>query len=120
MKKVILAVATANDESVWDQLKTLQQDMFDAGPIAIKFAYFGREGSEMTRPCITTRWVTDHDEMNRLIDEARGNCACGCFVNVTDIFDAALKEVEPPEAVVVIGDFLHSSHGDTVARVEDL
>jgi len=120
MKKVILGVATANDASAWDQLKTITADMYDAGPVSIKFAYFGAEGNLSSRPCITTRWVTDPDDMDYLIDEARANCVCGCFVNVADIFDAALKEDEPPEAVIVIGDVFHSNRDTALASAEKL
>src|SRR5262245_43292174 len=58
--RVILAVAAeANDRFLWDRLKDVQAGMFAAGPVQIKFAYFGREGASQVRPCITTRWITD-------------------------------------------------------------
>jgi hypothetical protein len=58
--RVILAVANeADDDFIWDQMKSLQADMFAAGPVSIKVAYFGREGAGMTaRPFISTRWAT--------------------------------------------------------------
>ena len=55
---MILALAAeANDEFVWDRVRTLQREMFAAGPIQVKFAYFGREGALQVRPYITTSWV---------------------------------------------------------------
>jgi hypothetical protein len=44
--RVILALAAeANDDFIWDQLKIIQPDMFAAGPVSVKFAYFGTEGA---------------------------------------------------------------------------
>jgi hypothetical protein len=61
--RVILAVAAqADDDFIWDRLKSLGADMFATGPVQIKFAYFGREGALATRPCITTQWVSDADD----------------------------------------------------------
>lgn len=109
MPRVILAVANELDHDfVWDQLKTLQADMFGAGPVAVKFAYLGREGVGMaTRPYVSTRWVSDPDDMVHLMSHARANCICGCFALVSDIFAEALKEPEPVEAIVVVGDHFH-------------
>jgi hypothetical protein len=78
--RVILAVANeADDDFIWDQMKSLQADMFAAGPVSIKVAYFGREGAGMTaRPFISTRWATDSDDLCDLLDRARAGCVCGC------------------------------------------
>ena len=44
--RVILAVAAEADVNfVWDKLKVIQADMFAAGPVSIKFTYFGAEGA---------------------------------------------------------------------------
>ena len=44
--RVILTLAAeADDKFIWDQLQTLQLEMFGAGPVQIKFAYFGAEGA---------------------------------------------------------------------------
>jgi hypothetical protein len=105
--RVILGVANESDDDfIWDQLKTMQADMFAAGPIAVKFAYFGAEGSAAARPCITTRWVTDPDDMSALMDKARTRCVCGCYAHITDILAEALKEAKqaPVGTVVIIGD----------------
>src|SRR5262245_29423715 len=56
--RVIVAIAAeADDTFAWDQLARIQSQMFAAGPVAIKFAYFGAEGTSQVRPCITTRWI---------------------------------------------------------------
>jgi hypothetical protein len=53
--RVIIALAAeADDDFIWGRLNALQTEMFMAGPVAIKFAYFGREGSRLTRPYTTT------------------------------------------------------------------
>jgi hypothetical protein len=53
--RMILALAAeADDRFIWDWVVTLQTEMFAAGPVQIKFAYFGREGALQTRPYITT------------------------------------------------------------------
>ena len=111
--RVILAVAAeANDGFIWDRLKDIQAGMFAAGPVQIKFAYFGREGASQVRPCITTRWITDADDMREIMDRGRANCVCGCFVRVADILEQALQEAKraPVQAVVIVGD--HFSSGD--------
>jgi hypothetical protein len=120
--RVILAVANeADDDFIWDQMKSLQADMFAAGPVSIKVAYFGREGAGMTaRPFISTRWATDSDDLCDLLDRARAGCVCGCYVDIADILAAALKESEqaPVEAVVIIGDCWRGDQNAAIAKVE--
>ena len=58
--RVILALAVeADDRAIWDRLKILQPEMFSAGALEVKFAFFGAESARSSRPCITTRWATD-------------------------------------------------------------
>ena len=118
--RVILALAAeGNDEFIWDQLKKIQVGMFAAGPVQIKFAYFGREGALQTRPCITTNWITDADDMQDIMDRGRAGCVCGCYVNVTDILEQALREAQraPMQAVVIIGDhFCCDEHALALAK----
>ena len=121
--RVILAVAAeAGDDFIWDRLKLIQNDMFAAGPVDLKFAYFGREGALATRPCITTHWVSDPDDLAELMDKARAQCVCGCYINVSDIFAAALKETEqaPVQAVIVLGDAFHDNLDQATARAKQL
>src|SRR6266705_2789900 len=93
--RVILALAAeADDRFIWDRLKAIQADMFAAGPVRIKFAYFGREGALQTRPCITTNWITDADDMRDIMDRGRAGCVCGCYVDVGDILEQALAEAQ--------------------------
>jgi hypothetical protein len=115
--RMILALASeADDEEVWDQVKTIQAEMFSAGGISVKLAYFGREGAHQVRPCISTRWVTDADDMADIMDHARRNCVCGCFVEIGNILERALRETQqgPIQAVVIVGD---SFCGDLDAAV---
>jgi hypothetical protein len=121
--RVILAVAAeANDDFIWNRLKTMKADMFAAGPVQIKFAYFGREGTLATRPCITTHWVSDLDDMIELIDKGRAHCICGCYVNIGDIFAEALKETKqaPVQAVVILGDVFHGDLDQAMAYAKQL
>jgi hypothetical protein len=97
---MILALAAeANDEFVWNRVQTLQSEMFAAGPVHIKFAYFGREGALQTRPYITTNWVTDADSMADIMDRGRASCVCGCYVQIGDILEQALRETRQGLAV---------------------
>jgi hypothetical protein len=121
--RVILALAAeADDEFIWDRLKDIQVEMFAAGPVQIKFAYFGREGALQTRPCITTRWITDADDMREIMDRGRASCVCGCFVNVADILAQALQEAQrgPVQAVVIVGDHFHGNLDRAVTTAKQL
>ena len=121
--RVILALAAeADDDFIWDQLKGIQTNMFAAGAVSIKFAYFGREGTLPNRPFISTRWATDAGDMQALMDHARARCVCGCYVNIGDILVEALKETqqEPVQAVVIIGDDFHGNRDDAVAFAKQL
>jgi len=105
--RVILALATeaveAND-LIWRRLKVVQDEMFSGGDLAVRFAYFGAEGAGATRrPYVATRWATDADDLAALMNHARSNCVCGCFVQVGDILEQALKD-EPVQAIVIVGD----------------
>src|SRR5436190_24293010 len=92
--RMILALAAeADDAFIWDRIKTVQPEMLAAGPIAIKFAYFGREGAlDTTRPYVATNWVQDPDAMAEIMDRGRARCVCGCFVRVGDILEQALQQ----------------------------
>jgi hypothetical protein len=49
--RLILALAAeADDEFIWDRLTDIKAEMFAAGPVQIKFAYFGREEASQVRP----------------------------------------------------------------------
>jgi len=121
--RMILALAAeANDEFVWNRVQTLQSEMFAAGPVHIKFAYFGREGALQARPYITTSWVTDADSMADIVDRGRASCVCGCYVQIGDILEQALRETRqgPVQAVVIIGDHFHGELDDAVAIAKQL
>jgi hypothetical protein len=110
--RLILALAAeADDEFAWDRLINIQSKMFAAGPVQIKFAYFGREEASQVRPCITTRWITNAADMREVMEAGRIGCVCGCYVNVTDILEQALQEVQQAsvQAVVIVGDRFHKS-----------
>jgi len=106
--RLILALAAGtDDEFAWDQLMNIQCKMFAAGPVQIKFAYYGREGAAQ----ITTRWITDSDDMRAVMERGRAGCVCGCYADVTDILEQALQEAEqaPVQAVVIVGDHFRGS-----------
>jgi hypothetical protein len=114
--RVIVAVAAeAEDEFIWSRLKMLPE-LFAAGPVAIRVGFFGAEGARPARPFIATRWTTDANDLADLLDKARARCVCGCFVEIGDILEQALRETQqaPVQAVVIIGD---SFHGDLDAAI---
>jgi hypothetical protein len=120
--RVIVAVAAeADDEFIWSRLKMLPE-LFAAGPVAIKFGYYGEEGALPTRPFIATRWATDAGDLADLIDRGRTRCICGCFVNIGDILEQALRETRqgPVQAVVIIGDHFHGDLDGAVAIAKQL
>ena len=120
---MILALAAeADDEFIWDRVKTLQTEMFVAGPVQIKFAYFGREGALPARPYIATSWVTDADEMADLVDRGRAGCVCGCFIRTGDILEQALRETRqgPVQAIVIIADGFYGDLDDAIATAKQL
>jgi hypothetical protein len=114
--RVIVAVAAeADDDCIWARLNMLP-DLFAAGPVAIKFGYYGAEGDLTSRPYIATRWATDGSDLADLIERGRARCVCGCFVKIGDILEQALQETRqgPVQAVVVVGD---NFHGDLAAAI---
>ena len=119
--RIVLAVAAeANDEFVWSQLETLQKQMFAVGPVNIKLAYFGAEGrGQHTRPYVATRWIDNPSSMLDAIAKARSQCVCGCFVPITDIIDAALRE-ESIQAIIIIGDQFHGEPRTIAAKAKQL
>ena len=121
--RIILAVAAeANDQFIWQSVRTIQTEMFAAGPVQIKFAYFGAEGNLPSRPYVSTRWVTDADDMADLMDHGRKNCVCGCFLQTGDILKHALEETKqgPVQAVIIIGDRFHGDLNEAVDIAKQL
>jgi hypothetical protein len=121
--RVILALAAeADDDFIWTRLGDIQSDMFAAGPVSIKFAYFGYEGSFERRPFMSTRWATHAGDMQALIDHARESCVCGCYVNIGDVLVEALRETEQGsiQAVVIIGDHFHGNRDDALLYAKRL
>jgi hypothetical protein len=119
--RIILAVAAeADDEFVWSRLETLQAQMFAVGPVDIKLAYYGAEGpGQHVRPYVATHWVSDPAAMTDLIERAREQCICGCFVPIADILDHAAKEASV-QAVVIIGDRFHGDAKAIAAKAKQL
>jgi len=79
-----------------------------AAPVAVKLAYYGREGAGATRrPCIATNWVTVADDWTDIVDQGRVDCVCGCFMQTDDFLTQALRETRqtPVQAVVILGGF---------------
>ena len=113
--RVIFALANFA-RSVWDRAKTMQQAMFTAAAgsgLEMKFAFYGAERANSTRRCrITTRWITNPDDMAAFIDERE--CCCGCYLDVSTVLAQAEKEAtdRPLRAMIVIGDAFHDSEDD--------
>jgi hypothetical protein len=108
--RLILALAN-HAQTCWDRAKVLQRAMFEAaagGGLEMKFAFYGADNAAGVRRCrITTRWITDPDDMAGVID--RAECSCGCYVNIRDVLAQAEKEAEerPLRAVIIVGDAFH-------------
>jgi hypothetical protein len=108
--RVVLALAN-HAHTGWDRAKVLQRAMFEAAGgcgLEMKFAFYGADNAAGVRRCrITTRWITDPDDMAAVID--RAECHCGCYVNICDVLAQAVKEAEerPLRAVIIIGDAFH-------------
>ena len=122
--RVILALAAeAEDEFIWNTVRTVQTELFAAGPVAIKLAYFGREGArQTTRPFVATRWVTNTDEMADIVRAARANCVCGCVIETGNILEQALRETRqgPVQAVVIVGDNFTGDLDAAIATAKQL
>jgi hypothetical protein len=109
--RVILALANHAQTVGWDRAKVLQRAMFTAAAgcgLEAKFAFYGADNDAGVRGCrITTRWITDPDDMAAVID--RAECSCGCYVNIRDVLAQAVKEVEERllRAVIIVGDAFH-------------
>jgi hypothetical protein len=109
--RVILALANHAQTAGWDRAKVLQRGMFKAAAgssLEMKFAFYGADNATGVRRCrITTRWITNADEMSGLID--RAECNCGCYVHIRDVLAQAVKEAEdrPLRAVIIVGDVFH-------------
>jgi hypothetical protein len=108
--RVIVALAN-HARSGWDRAKALQREIFAraaGGGLEMKFAFYGPDDAAGVRRCrITTRWITDPDDMSGLID--RAECNCGCYVHIRDVLAQAVKESEdrPLRAVIIVGDAFH-------------
>jgi hypothetical protein len=119
--RIILAIAVeADDEPWWHQLEALQAQMFAAGPVNVKLAYFGTESpQQQVRPYLSTRWVNNSEDLLDLIDRARTQCVCGCYVPIGDILDHALQE-ESVQAVVIVSDRFYGRQDALVAKAKEL
>ena len=120
--RVIVAVAAeAEDEFIWSRLKMLPE-LFAAGPVAIRVGFFGAEGARSSRPFMVSRWTTDADDLADLLEKARTRCVCGCFVQVGDILEQALRETQqgPLQAVVIIGDSFYGDLDAAIATAKQL
>jgi hypothetical protein len=121
--RVIFAVAAERDDVlIWERLRGLGDELFAAGPIAIKVGYFGREVVPPCRPFVSTRWATDVSDLHSLVDHARAHCVCGCFVSTGDILAMAAREAKqgPLQAVVIIGDHFWGNRDEALAHAEQL
>jgi hypothetical protein len=109
--RVMLVLANHGCSPGWDRAKLLQRQMFDAAvgsDLEMKFAFYGPDDAAGVRRCrITTRWISDPDEMACLMD--RAECNCGCYVYIRDALEQAVKENEnrPMRAVIIVGDAFH-------------
>ena len=60
--------------------------------------------------------------MADIMDRGRASCVCGCYVQIGDILEQALRETRegPVQAVVIIGDRFHGDLDDAVATAKQL
>jgi hypothetical protein len=111
--RVILALANHGRSPGWDRAKALQDQMFTAAAgsgLEMKFGFYGPDDAKGVRRCrITTRWITNPDDMAAVID--RAECSCGCYVNIRDVLAQAVKEAKdrPLRAVIIVGDAFHDN-----------
>ncbi len=107
--RVILALANHGRSPGWDYAKVLQHKMFEAaGNLEMKFAFYGPDDAQgVRRARITTRWISDADNMGNTM--GRAECDCGCYVHIRSVLGAAVKENEdrPVQVMVVVGDAFH-------------
>ena len=56
------------------------------------------------------------------MDRGRAGCVCGCYIQIGDILEQALRETRqgPVQAVVIIGDRFHGDLDDAVATAKQL
>jgi hypothetical protein len=118
--RVILTMAIEDDDRlVFERLRDIQAGMFAAGPVQLKFGYFGAEGALQSRPIITTNWITNADDMREIMDRGRARCVCGCYIDVADILEQAVREAQqaPVQAVVIVFDhFQAGEHAAALAK----
>jgi hypothetical protein len=109
--RVILALANHAHTAGWHRAKALQREIFETAVgtgLEMKFAFYGPDDAAAVRRCrITTRWITDPDDMAGVMD--RAECNCGCYVHIRDVLAQAVKEAEdrPLRAVIIVGDVFH-------------
>jgi hypothetical protein len=108
--RILLALANHGRSPGWERAKVLQRDMFEAAGtgLEMKFCFFGEDDAKGVRRCrITTQWITDPDAMAAIMD--RSECSCGCYVNIRNVLQQAVKENEdrPMRAVIIVGDAFH-------------
>ena len=119
MQRIIIGHAVEyHDEFVWDQIKTLQADMFAMGELKIKFCCYGIEDKKMVRPLITTDWIEDAGTMADVMDRGRAGCVCGCYTPIGDILAYALQEA--PKAVIIIGDTFYGDLDQVMTTAKQL
>jgi len=111
--RVILALANHGHSPGWDYAKMLQREMFEAVPgsgLEMKFAFYGPDNSAgVRRHRITTRWISDADDMGNVM--GRAECDRGCYVHVQSALRAAVAENKDRSvrAVVIVGDTFHDN-----------
>jgi hypothetical protein len=116
--RVLLALANHARSPGWDHAKVLQRQMFEAASgssLEMKFAYYAEDDDRGMRRCLMgKRWITDPNDMSALMD--RVECNCGCFVNIRNVLEGAVKENQdrPMRAVVIVGDAFHDSEDGLV------
>jgi hypothetical protein len=107
--RVLLTLANHGRSPGWDHPKVLQRQMFEtAAGLEMKFAFYAEDDPKGVRRCkITTRWITDPDDMAATM--GRVTCDCGCFVNIRSVLQQAVKENQDRamRAAVIVGDAFH-------------
>ena len=122
--RMILALAAeADDRFIWDRIKTLQPEMFAAGPVADQVCLLRRRRcasdvgptSRRAGSQTLTTWPTSWT--------GAGLAACAAAMSeISDILEQALQETRqgPVQAVVIVGDHFHGDLDAAVAAAKQL
>jgi hypothetical protein len=114
---VLLALANYGQSPIWEEWKARQREMFEAAGsgLQMKLGFYGSDDAQGVRGCrISREWHGDADAMDKHMDRAQTQCACGCFVYARVMLQQAVKEnaKQRMRAVIIDGDMFHDDQED--------